>query len=752
MGLKKCKRWTAGLMTAILTLTLCLTNVLNVQASSEPYVGTVPENGIEAPEGYQATLVVDGKEVQIVPGTTYTEADNAVVVYTNAAGLYGSYEGRGEEQYRTGLYVDGTGVVEEKSVTDAVTGGTYDGKSAEGINIDSASDNFNGLMLVGTEDAPVEYTISNSVFNFLTQSDGSNVSDFTAFGSVLTTFGNAKLTLDNVTINTEGVAKASVVADTGSDILVKNSKVNVAGGTLYDGYVNTADQTKMVAPPWVLGISGNARGTNLLGDYSTTTIYNSDFSASEWGVLSTDACQKVVLTTIDSALKLTGVSGYGTYAIGDAKEYFYGTTFDVATYANIITGGYVTYASSTGTFDIKKDDDAKTTVFEGLEGAGNNSVINSNAFGIMWHGDGEANILDGTEVNTKNAIFLIKNGNVAINVDNSKLNVEDGTILQMIDNDDSTVGVYMPEGAKGPSFNTEFNEAEGYPGINNDVIYDPSAAADDGMGGPGGAPGGEGTPADANAPEGESAPTDANAPEGESSPADATAPAGEGAPAGDAADAPEHNVTASFTNVTLNGNMYNATGYVGAPKTLSVTIGENTELNGIITAASAIHSTDGGATQNTHFTIDEYDKLGHVANKVYNNGDNNVDVVVADGGVWNVTDECEVTSLTVEAGGTLNAVVTVDGSEVEVAQGQTYEGVIKLSAAAAQNGGADDESAAAESTTKAETAAETTPAQTTAAPSAAQGSSVNTPLIIIVVIIVIAVAAAVIYTQSKKKK
>ena len=740
MGFRKTKRFAAGLMTAILTVTLCFSNVLNVHASSEAYVGTVPENGIEAPEGYQATLVVDGREVQIVPGTTYTQEDNAVVVYTNAAGLYGSYEGRGEEEYRTGLYVDATGVVDEKSVADAVSGGTYDGSSADGVRIDSSSDNFNGLMLVGTDEAPVEYTINNSTFNFLSQSDGSNVSDFTAFGSVLTAFGNAKLTLDNVTINTEGVARASIVADTGSDILVKNSKVNVAGGTLYDGYVNTADQTKMVAPPWVLGISGNARGTNLLGDYSTTTFYNSDFSASEWGVLSTDACQKVVLTAIDSVLTLTGDSGYGTYAIGDAKEYFYGTTFNVATYANIITGGYVTFASSDGTFDIAKDNDEKSAVFEGLEGKGQKSVINSDAFGIMWHGDGEANILDGTEVNTENAIFLIKNGNVAINVDDALLNVEDSTILQMIDNDDSTVGVYMPEGAAGPSFNTEFNEEEGYPGIDNDIIYDASAAADDGMGGPGGpgGPGGEG------APDGQGAPADANAPDGESAPADANAPGGKAA-------APDYNVTASFTNVTLNGNMYNATGYVGAPKTLSVNIGENTELNGIITAASAIHSTDGGQTQNTHFTIEEYDKLGHVANKVYNNGANNVDVVVGSGGVWNVTDECEVTSLTVEAGGTLNAVVTVDGSEVEITEGQTYEGSIRLLAAASSGSDVPEESAAESVQSPSTEAAETQAAQASA-PASDSSSGVNTPIIIIIVVIIIAVAAAVIYTQSKKKK
>jgi len=42
-------------------------------------------------------------------------------------------------------------------------------------------------------------------------------------------------------------------------------------------------------------------------------------------------------------------SGYGTYLIGSngpAKEYFYGATFNVGTFASISTGGVAVYASS----------------------------------------------------------------------------------------------------------------------------------------------------------------------------------------------------------------------------------------------------------------------------------------------------------------------------------------------------------------------------------------------------------------------
>ncbi|NLD11615.1 MAG: hypothetical protein GX671_07695, partial [Clostridiales bacterium] len=73
------------------------------------------------------------------------------------------------------------------------------------------------------------------------------------------------------------------------------------------------------------------------------------------GVLSTDGCSNVNLTTVDSTVNmdlsgnnLTEDSGYGTYAIGSALENFYGTTFNVSTYGTICANGenVLNYAAS----------------------------------------------------------------------------------------------------------------------------------------------------------------------------------------------------------------------------------------------------------------------------------------------------------------------------------------------------------------------------------------------------------------------
>ena len=81
---------------------------------------------------------------------------------------------------------------------------------------------------------------------------------------------------------------------------------------------------------------------------------------------------------------------------------------------------------------------AKTPVFTGITGIGRNTTINSDAFGFMAHNSGSLTITDNTVVNTDNATFLIKSGDVDLNVnDGAKINTKDGVILQMIDNDDS---------------------------------------------------------------------------------------------------------------------------------------------------------------------------------------------------------------------------------------------------------------------------------------------------------------------------
>ncbi|MGB9661075.1 MAG: S-layer homology domain-containing protein [Moorellaceae bacterium] len=624
------------------TKTLTVNGTYTVEETTTLNKLILGANGkIEAKEGYLVTLVVNGVETKISAGKTYEGNVALALTEDYSASPLGSYKGRGGEEYRAALYVDNTGIVAERSVTEAIQGGAYDDEKAEGIKVESTGDNFNGVIVNGAA-----YTIKDSEFDFLSDSDGSNVSDFTGFGAVISAFNDAKVTLDNVNIYTEGVARPGIFTDSGSDTLVKDSNITVMGGTLYEGYVNTADQTKMVAPPWVLGITGNARATNLMGEYSSITVVNSNVTANQWGVLSSDTGSDMLMTVVDSTLTLKGEgqndpfsenygSGYGSYIIGNAQEYFYGVTFNVGTYASILREGKAVYASSDFTNGYVKEGSIdiippgqEVPVFTDITGSGRKTVINSDAFGFMAHGSGTLIITDGTEVNTDNAAFLIKNGNVDIEVtDGARINTGDGILLQMIDDDDQIVGATFGDDGSGPIFNTDFYEEEGYPGIDYPVTIN----------------------------------TD------------------------------NRNTVNFYANaVELKGNLYNGTGYFKgmfgpgnqAADILNVTL-DNAKLEGAISSTSVIHVDENG-NQNTHFTINEYYYLGHVANKEFYNGGNDVNVTLKNGAVWNVTGKSVLKSLSIDGASSVVApegytlTMTVDGVETALAAGNTYEGEIVI--------------------------------------------------------------------------
>lgn len=610
----------------------------------------------EAPAGKLLTLTSNKVEMAIEPGVY----PNAVLSVTDYYGQIGSFGGGAANhyEYRAGLYVDETGIVNSRSATDAVNGGTYNKTGASNIKMDSTSHNFNGIIVNGD----VDYTISNSTFKFLSGSDGSNVNDFSGYGAVISAFNGARVTLDNVDIETEGVAKLSSFTDEYAHTIFKDSTIKVMGGKLYDGYLNTADQSKMVAPPWVLGITGNARGTNLEGNLSSTTVYDSDMYANQWGVVSTDAGKNMLLMIIDSKLELLGEdqeddpfstnygSGYGTYAIGNAYEYFYGAEINVGTYATIITGGHLFFDESvagqeykvyeqdtvgTGIFDEDmfgvsermKLVDSDRVVFDGLIGKGNKSVINSDAFGFMAHGMGSVTLSGETIVNTNNATFLFKVGNLDVNVtDGTELNTADGVILQMMDNDDSLVGVDMGvPGYNGPVFLNEYKEAAGW------HSGDPDGNSKDG-----------------------------------------------GAP-----------VNFTATDVTLEGDFYNGSGnyyvegmggggaYTG--NALNITLGTGVTLKGAIASTEVMHVDENGK-QNTYFTINEYYYLGHMANQPNFNGANVINVELKDGAVWTVDGECLLQSLKIGAGCSVvvpaGYTITVDGEVVTALTVGSYDNVV----------------------------------------------------------------------------
>jgi hypothetical protein len=157
-------------------------------------------------------------------------------------------------------------------------------------------------------------------------------------------------------------------------------------------------------------------------------------------VLSTDTGQDGQLTAINSTIG-TGGEGYGSYAIGNATERFLGSKFNVDTYAAINRGGSIFYGDSTraavGNLNSQLDLGLSPNELAALPVR--STVINSERWGVMWHGAGTVDVSGGTQINTKRATFLDKGQQVGITVDGSRgarLNPANGILLQMMEDDD----------------------------------------------------------------------------------------------------------------------------------------------------------------------------------------------------------------------------------------------------------------------------------------------------------------------------
>ena len=596
------------------------------------------------------TAILDGVEISAdsAPGNAILYQPEAIPENPT------SYLNRGLDRYRTALYVGPDGIDSRYSVPAAVTGGSIDDNVADAITIKSTSDDFTGIMSVGGS-----YTISNSKFSFDTKSDGSSVSDFNGYGSVIDAMQGSQVTIHNTVIESHGVAKPAIYCDERSDVLVTGSAFRVMGGTIYDGYRNSASNY-MVAPPWVLGITGSARAINIMGDKASVTLVNSSVTANQWGVLSTDVGQHLQLDVIDTDLLLAGEhlnpdsqrdpfskrygSGYGSYIIGNAQEHFYGVHMKVGTYGAILNSGDAYYKSSDG--EITVTSPSRGTVIYSDYGKGRNTVIDSDAFGFMAHGGGSLNILDGSRVESAYSTFLLKTAGVDVNLDNSHVISKNGVLLEMIDDDDPLVGANMVDG--GIVFKQDFYEVPGWPSENGQL----SSELPPRIMGPGGIDPSE-------LPEGSGVP-----PEGAE---------------GILRTGTENTINAR--NISLHGDIYNGTGYYGMKAySLTVNLNAGAILSGAISATESRHVDETGQ-QNTHFTIHEFYYLGHMEHRSYFNGENKVTVNLNRGSVWNVTKPGIITSLTIAAGALFRGRAMMDGTEITPVSGKTYEGIIHISPA-----------------------------------------------------------------------
>jgi hypothetical protein len=206
--------------------------------------------------------------------------------------------------------------------------------------------------------------------------------------------------------------------------------------------------------PWMLGLTGNVRATNLVAN-ATAYYNNSSIKAQGWGALSTDDTQSVRLYCINSSLE-TVESGYGAYSIGDAVDTFSGCNLDVNDY------GLIMAAEGAGTFT-------------------DGTVVNSDRFGVMLHsnGNGTLRIERGAVFNTGEAVIEAKGSFPTILVDNATLNSANGVILQMMANDDPYFASFVAAnpglgGSSGSSSSATFSNVT----LSGDIIHGNTAAGD----------------------------------------------------------------------------------------------------------------------------------------------------------------------------------------------------------------------------------------------------------------------------------
>ncbi|MGW2822377.1 hypothetical protein ACWC24_15410 [Streptomyces sp. NPDC001443] len=439
---------------------------------------TVAEGGtITAPDGHGVTLTVDGVEtgqaltatggtLTLIQAGTY-RGDVVLTVTPDNAVTYQTLT----FPFRQALYVGADGVDRDRSVLSAVRGGKVTDTLARGVSVTSTGECFDAVYV---KDA--SYTLRRPTISLT----GNGRCDFAGYGAAVVGSGpGTTLVLDGARIGTKGVVRTGVMADDGAAVLVKNSTVRTRNGVLPADYRATVETPYMQSVPWMLGLDGNVRATNLVGKNSRATYLNSTVFSETWGALSVEGGSGLKLTAVNCHVGNTGEYGYGTYAIGDATVRVLGSRFDVGSYATIIAGpaAVVHYGDSTREAVAALD----TELGLGLSKAElaalpvRNTVVRSGHFGYMFFGAGTLTLDGGTVIESERATFLNKGQQTAISVDGSKgarLEPRDGIILQMIELDDPgpvdvggrmmNVGVYT-EPAGDPAKDTGFDVTAAHP-------------------------------------------------------------------------------------------------------------------------------------------------------------------------------------------------------------------------------------------------------------------------------------------------
>ncbi len=565
---------------------------------------------LAAPAGRDLTLTVDGVQRDPAPGR-YT--GRVVLTVTEHLDIPMAQAG-GPTAYRAALVVRDGKYRAAQSVAAAVSGGSVDDTEARDITIGSQGGQFNGVIVTGES----RYTLVNPVIRF----EGNGGNDMAGWGAAVLTAGRAELTLQNARIITRGAARSALFVAGESTVHVNDSTIETWNGVLPAGHKSPWEGGggAMLEVPWMLGLSGNVRATNVIE--SGTVYYNrSHFKSQGWGVLSTDAPTRIRMVVSDSTIE-TLESGYGAFTIGNTLDTFSHCVFNVADVGLIVTG----FGSALIT---------------------DGTVINSRRFGIMMHTNdgkfGTVTIDKGSEINARSTAIEIKGRGVKLVVDNARINAGNGILVEALPNDDPFVGGF------GTSATT-------------DAILDGTPGSEKilGMGGP---PPGAGGPPGAAGPPGPGGPPGGGMMPGQGP--------GDTEDSGGRMSGP---VLATFKDVALAGDIVNARTHQGG---MAITL-QHASLTGAITTAVAEPAAHRAPTKAKYFLIGEFKNVFQPTRERYE-----LTVALDGTSNWTVDQTSYLTGLEIAAGARVavpkgfRLALIVDGVDTTLAPGR-YAGRVVL--------------------------------------------------------------------------
>ena len=281
-------------------------------------------------------------------------------------------------------------------------GEVADGKT-EGVYMASSEECFNGMIISGDG----EYTVKGVKADF----EGYGDNDFLGVGCAVTIVDDAKVTVEDCDFTMSGITRCAFHVGGHSDVLVKNTRMeNISPESEWPGSFS-----------WQVGFCGNNRLAQLT-DLGNVVYDNCDLKTNGWGILSIDGSEDSIKMVVkNSRLELSGprAHGYGAFCIGENEIVFDNCDVDVYGYPMLLMG---------------------------MEGLGKASILNSRVkgrrFGAMViDDDNSVFTIKDSSFKTGKSTLCIKASATTIDIDNTAMEPANGTIVQLMDPDESGMNV-----------------------------------------------------------------------------------------------------------------------------------------------------------------------------------------------------------------------------------------------------------------------------------------------------------------------